>query len=156
MTIYLLIIGFAILFVALFLYFDFKKRAVFDNYIDLDVSLEFTDSTVNRTQNRHGLILFHIKDVKKESRALTIDNLKLHTSKLELRSYNQISTKLPLPTQGVILSVGVKKARNTSHKNIGNHFITMSGFLMEDKSKKTAFKKKVKINYLVPAKTINS
>ncbi|WP_149913402.1 hypothetical protein [Sphingobacterium cavernae] len=94
--------------------------------------------------------------MKKDSRALTIDNLKLHTNKLELRSYNQISTKLPLPTHGVILSVGVKKSRNISHKRIGNYSITISGFLMEDKNKKTAFKKKLKINYLAPAKTINT
>ena len=156
MIIYLLISVLTILFVAVYFYIDYKKRTVFDNYIDLDVSLEFTDNTVHKTQSRHGLILFNIKDVKKESRALTIDKLKLHSSKLELRSYNQISTKLPLPTHGVILSVGVKKARNTSHKNIGNHFITMSGFLMEDKNKKTAFKKKLKVNYLAPVKTINS
>lgn len=156
MIIYLLISVLTLLLVAVYFYIDYKKRTVFDNYIDLDVSLEFTDNTVHKTHSRHGLILFNIKDVRKESRALTIDNLKLHTNKLELRSYNQISTKLPLPTHGVILSVGVKKARNTSHKNIGNHFITMSGFLMEDKNKKTAFKKKLKVNYLAPVKTINS
>lgn len=155
MTIYLFISGLAILFVAVYFYIDYKERTVFDNYIDLDVSLEFTDNTVHKTQSRHGLILFNIKDVKKESRALTIDKLKLHSSKLQLRSYSQISTKLPLPPQGVILSVGVKKSRNNSHKNVGNYFITMSGFLMEDKNKKTAFKKKLKVNYIAPTKTSN-
>jgi hypothetical protein len=156
MIIYLLIGVLTLILVAVYFYIDYKKRTVFDNYIDLDVSLEFTENTVHKTQSCHGLILFNIRDVRKESRALTIDNLKLHSSKLVLRSYSQISTKLPLPTHGVILSVGVKKARNTSHKNIGNHFITMSGFLMEDKNKKTAFKKKLKVNYLAPVKTINS
>ncbi|WP_159634785.1 hypothetical protein [Sphingobacterium composti Ten et al. 2007 non Yoo et al. 2007] len=147
MYIYLLIAGIAALIVAVIFYVNFKKRKVFDQFIDLNVSIRFTDNTLQKAKNRYGLVMFHIREVKKEARALTIDHLKLHTNKLQLRSHNQISTKLPLSPQGVDLSVGFKKSRNVSEKEFKNFCITISGYLIEDKNKKVAFKKKLRVNY---------
>lgn len=147
MTTYLLLAGIATLIVAILIYINLKKRNVFDQFINLNVSLRFTDNTLQKAKNRYGLVMFHIREVKKEARALTIDHLKLHTNKLQLRSHNQISTKLPLSPQGVMLSVGFKKSRNVSEKDIKNFCITISGYLIEDKNKKVAFKKKLRVNY---------
>lgn len=147
MTTYLLIAGIATVIVAILIYINSKKRNVYDKFIDLNVSLRFTDNTLQKAKNRYGLVVFHVHDVKKEARALTIDHLKLHTNKLQLRSHNQISTKLPLSSQGVVISVGFKKSRNVSVKELKNFYITISGYLIEDKNKKVAFKKKLRVNY---------
>lgn len=147
MTIYLFLVALVIVLITVYFYFDFKRKKVFDQYIDLGVSLKFSDNTSLHTKSRYGLVMFHINGIKKEARALSIDRIKLHTNKLQLRSYTHISTKLPLPSDGVVLSVGVKKSRRISDKEFDKCYITISGFLLEDKNKKRAFKRKLAIAY---------
>lgn len=148
MTIYLLSACVAIVLFAIYFYVEYKKRKVFDKFIDIDVSLGFTENTTKKTPSRYGLLMFHINDVKLESRALSIDSVKLHTSKLHLRTHNNIYTKLPLPPEGVVLSVGIKKSRGISHKELNKCHVTISGFILEDKNRKMAFKKKLAVAYL--------
>ncbi|GEM_PF-4167880 len=140
-----------LLILGVYLYYEYKKRQIFKDYINLTVSLDFNQTAAIKTKGHYGLLLFNIKEINKESRAFYIENLKLSTSKVHIRNYNNISTKLPLPKEGVVLSVGVRKSKSVSSRNLGKCNVTISGFLMEDQNKKSPFKAKLPVE-IIPNK----
>lgn len=154
MSIYLFIPIFVIIIIAIFFYFEYAKRKVFDNYLDLDVTLGFTDNTTQKSKSRYGLLMFHIHEVKNEPRAMSISHVKLHANKLHLRSHNNLYTKFPLPQDGVILSVGVKKTDKLGDNEFDNVHVTISGFILEDKNHKKPFKKKLPVTYKPSSKIV--
>lgn len=147
MTIYLLAVIIVVSFITIFFYVQYTKKKVFDEYLDLNVSLNFTDNTNQKSKSRYGLLMFHIHEVKNEPRALSINHVKLHASKLQLRSHNNLYAKFPLPKDGVVLSVGVKKSGKGASEELSNMYVTISGFILEDKNQKKSFKKKLAIKY---------
>ena len=145
MIIYIIIASVVILTIAILFFIHSKKIKVFNKYIDIDISLDFNENTNLKTKGRYGLVLFKINEIRRESRALYIEKVSISNSKIHLRTYNNIYTKLPIPKEGITLSVGVRKSKRLSSREINNCRITLSGFLMDDNNHKLPFKKKLPI-----------
>lgn len=155
MSIYLLAVIIVVSFITIFFYVEYAKKKVFDDYLDLNVSLSFTDNRIQKSKSRYGLLMFHIQDLENEPRALSINHVKLHASKLQLRSHNNLYAKFPLPKEGVILSVGVKKSGKGAVQDLSNMYVTISGFILEDKNQKKSFKRKLPITYQPSPKIVS-
>lgn len=146
MIIYLILIGAIILIFAIFYYLDYLKKRVFDDNVNLSLSFDFQESSTFKA-SKH-LLLFHIKSVNENFRALYINDVKIKNSKVRLRHYRNISTKLPIPQDGVLLSMEVRKSGKLKPQEIKNCQIVISGFLMEDKNKKVFFKRNMQVTPL--------
>lgn len=148
MTIYLIITAIALILSVIYYYLQYEKRRVFDDNVDLDLYLDFSEN------NNSGTLMFRINEIKNEYRAFSVDHVKLHSSKLQLRSQTTINTKLPLPNDGIVLSIAVKKSSGASIKELEKSQVTISGFLYENKNKKRSFKKKLSMVKKSAAKII--
>lgn len=146
MIIYLILIGAIILIFAIFYYLDYLKKRVFDDNVNLSLSFDFQESSTSKASK--NLLLFHIKSVNENFRALYINDVKIKNSKVRLRHYRNISTKLPIPQDGVLLSMEVRKSGKLKPQEIKNCQIVISGFLMEDKNKKVFFKRNMQVTPL--------
>lgn len=145
MLIYIFAFGLALLLV--FLYGEYRKRKNFDSYIKMDVAMDFPTSSTSRHSNRHGFMLFNIKEVDNRFRALMIDHVKIKSGFFRLRSFDTIYTKLPLPVGGTLLSIGVRKSSEATKSSLENCKVVVSGYLLNSRDNKVRFKRKLSAYY---------
>lgn len=145
---YLPILIIAIIAILVYFIIDYRKKVVYNKYLDIHATLDFNLSNNKGPKNNYGYLLFNVSEIRKEARALCIDTIKLNNNKVKVRSLNVVSTKLPLPPDGVLLSVGVKKLKSFNSIGANKCSVNISGYLLEDRNSKIAFKKTIPVAIL--------
>ena len=148
MTTYYIIILVALLLIAAYYYSLYRKKKVFDKFIELNVKIDFTEKLNIKTKSKHGLLIFNVTAVHMDARALSFDKISVASSKIQLRNYNRLYTKLPLPEEGMKLSVGVRKQKKLTKKDLENTTVKISGNIVGDQNTKIPFRKKITVAFV--------
>ncbi|MCA5004071.1 hypothetical protein [Sphingobacterium bovistauri] len=132
---------------------EYRKSKVFNEYLDLNVSLDFNQITGVGAKSSHGLLLFNISEIRIDAKAICIDKIKFNSDKVKVRSLNTVSAKLPIPKDGIVLSIGVRRSKGFTASAAEHCSVSISGFLLEDRHKRIYFKKRVSVNTLSSIKS---
>ena len=155
MTIYYSAITIIVI-VLLVIVFSFRWKAkVFDNNVILSAYLDFNQVPDVKLNHNYGSLLFKIQDANSEPKSFIIEKIKFNSAKILLRNFQNLYTNLPVPIEGIVLSVGVMKPEGVYLSEDDNYSVILSGFLMEENEKKTKFKKKLHVRVVPNFNAVN-
>lgn len=150
----LYIVIFCVVLLFAFICLEYVKRRNYDIYIQMEISLDFPNVIAVKHSGKHGFMLFQVKEVQGNFRALMINKVKVNNDAIRLRSFDQIYTKLPLAVGGTLLSIGIRKSSGATKAKLEHCKVMISGYLLDNKDKKVPFKKTLRAYYTQMEKVV--